>query len=130
MTPADMLTRAVADGVRVTLSQGGLRLSGERQAVRRWVGHIRSRRTEVLELAKRAELSRLLTDLLWDAPEEVEQEALRWAANLEQGLALYRLVYEEYDRLGEIPKSLEDGGWGIPQVSSDKLRGTCCRHES
>jgi len=56
------------------------------------------------------ELRHLLKALLWDAPDEVEPEVLRWKAKPDEGLALYRLIYEEYDRLGEIPKFAEVDG--------------------
>jgi len=113
MNPADILSAAFADGVRVTLSQDGLRLSGDRQAVQKWTIAVRENREDIIESAKVAELKALLTVLLWDTPDEVEPEVLRWRANPDEGLALYRLIYEEYDRLGEIPKSVEGGGWGI-----------------
>jgi len=118
MTPAAMLASAVADGVRVTASRSGLHLSGERRAVQRWAGPIRSRRTEVLELAKVAELRNLLDALLWDAPHEVEPEIERALRNgtLEEALACYRLCHTEYERLGEPELTPNDSPtiyWGV-----------------
>jgi hypothetical protein len=118
MTPAAMLASAVADGVRVTASRSGLHLSGERRAVQRWAGPIRSRRTEVLELAKVSELCDLLDALLWDAPYEVEPEIERALRNgaLEEALPCYRFCYEECERLGELKVAPNDSPaiyWGV-----------------
>ena len=56
-----------------------------------------------------AELRRLLTDLMWDAPREVEGEIARTLADgaLDEDLAMYRRCYAKYRALGELPTAAE-----------------------
>lgn len=57
------------------------------------------------ESAEVAELRRLLTDLMWDAPDEVEPEIERTLADgaMGEALTMYRTVWREYHQLGELP---------------------------
>jgi hypothetical protein len=49
-------------------------------------------------------LRRLLTALLWDAPEEVEPEVQRAIDDdaVDETLVMYRRCYEDYQRIGEL----------------------------
>jgi hypothetical protein len=51
-----------------------------------------------------AELRCLLVELLWDAPNEVEDEIQRTLRDdaLDETLAMYRRCYEDYQRIGEL----------------------------
>jgi hypothetical protein len=66
-----------------------------------------SRRNRVVQQgveAKVDELRRLLSALLWDAPEEVEPEVQRAIRDdaVDETLAMYRRCHEDYTRIGEL----------------------------
>lgn len=107
MTPAEVVTRASEDGVGLTLSPTGLRLSGDRQAVERWASQVRAQREAVIHHLRVAadprvaSLRDLLTALL--LPDEIDAELARTLRDnaLDEALPMYERAYTEYDRLGE-----------------------------
>jgi len=108
LTPSDIIEAALADGVTMHIGPAGLHLSGERSAVTRWVSAVRSIRDDLMDLLQPdprcKELRRLLTALLWDAPEEVEPEVQRAIQDdaVAATLVMYRRCYEDYQRIGEL----------------------------
>lgn len=122
-----LLTDAIAEGVTVTLTPNGkLRLGGDPAAVESWAERIRDNRAAVIrELsatpAQVAELRSLLTDLLWDAPGEIEPEIERTLADdaLLESLECYRAAWRQYHALGELPGQPNWRGRKAPSATGE-----------